>query len=211
MPGAAPKLPLRSRREKSRCPACCCRRQTKGIRISGGGAEPPACGGDRSDNPIKTGNHDDVFFLFYVKSKKRASLYELTTLILNEGSLLVLRTIMEAPLGRGLGLNPEWTLGGAACDWPPGGARSWAWALAHLSLVPLVEQGPQPITPAPEKRGTPSACLPGPSCSGPFQQAPHLSAEGPWCGLVGLQVSLRDPSLILRGHLASGRTICASG
>lgn len=156
VPGAAPKLPLRSRQEKSRCPACCCRRWTKGIRISGGGAEPPACGGDRSDNPIKTGNHDDVFFLFYVKSKKRASLYELTTLILNEGSLLVLRTIMEAPLGRGLGLNPEWTLGGAACDWPPGGARSRAWALAHLSLVPLVEQGPQPITPAPEKRGTPS-------------------------------------------------------
>lgn len=115
MPGAAPKLPLRSRREKSRCPACCCRcrRRTKGIRISGGGAEPPARGGGRSDNPIKTGNHDDVFFLFYVKSKKRASLYELTTLILNEGSLLVLRTIMEAPLGRGLGLNPEWTLGGA--------------------------------------------------------------------------------------------------
>lgn len=77
-----------------------------------------------------------------------------------------------------------------------------------------------PITPAPAPKNAGLhlaecppllPCLPGPSCSGSFSQAADRSVEALWCGLVGLQVSLRDPSLILRGHLASGRTICTSG
>lgn len=81
------------------------------------------------------------------------------------------------------------------------------------------EEGPPTYHP-PRPRETPtpsgptpgfSPFLPGPSCSGFLPRslrAADLCVEGAWPS--GLQVRLRDSSLILRVNLVSGSTTCAS-